>query len=45
MRYSAPVAERAGEEGAGCVVISAKIEAELAELAPEERKPTSPSWA
>ncbi len=31
------VAERAREEGAGCVVISAKIEAELAGLEPEER--------
>jgi GTP-binding protein YchF len=36
--YSARVAERAAEEGAGCVVISAKIEAELAELSPEERR-------
>jgi GTP-binding protein YchF len=34
--YSAQVAERAAKEGAGCVVISAKIEAELAALAPEE---------
>jgi ribosome-binding ATPase YchF (GTP1/OBG family) len=32
------VAERARQEGAGCVVISAKIEAELAELSPEERR-------
>src|SRR6185503_1453104 len=31
------VAERARQEGAGCVVISAKIEAELAGLEPEER--------
>ena len=31
------VAERARAEGAGCVVISAKIEAELAGLEPEER--------
>src|SRR5262245_10757686 len=31
------VAERAKAEGAGCVVISAKIEAELAGLEPEER--------
>jgi GTP-binding protein YchF len=31
------VAERARAEGAGCVVISAKIEAELAALEPEER--------
>jgi ribosome-binding ATPase len=31
------VAERAREEDAGCVVISAKIEAELAGLEPEER--------
>ena len=30
--HSARVAERAAKEGAGCVVISAKIEAELAEL-------------
>src|SRR3989337_3601444 len=36
--YSARVAERAAKEGAGCVVISAKIEAELAELRLEERK-------
>jgi ribosome-binding ATPase len=36
--YSARVAERAAKEGAGCVVISAKIEAELAELSPEERR-------
>ena len=36
--YSARVAERAAKEGAGCVVISAKIEAELAELAPQERQ-------
>ena len=36
--YSARVAARAAKEGAGCVVISAKIEAELAELAPEERQ-------
>ncbi|HXG80032.1 MAG TPA: redox-regulated ATPase YchF [Methyloceanibacter sp.] len=36
--HSALVAERAAKEGAGCVVISAKIEAELAELRPEERR-------
>jgi GTP-binding protein YchF len=36
--YSAQVVERAAKEGAGCVVISAKIEAELAELSPEERR-------
>ena len=36
-RYSAEVAERAKAEGAGCVVISAKIEAELAGLVPDER--------
>jgi GTP-binding protein YchF len=36
--YSARVVERAAKEGAGCVVISAKIEAELAELSPEERR-------
>ena len=36
--YSARVEERARAEGAGCVVISAKIEAELAELGPEERR-------
>jgi GTP-binding protein YchF len=30
--------ERAKAEGAGCVIISAKIEAELAELAPDERR-------
>lgn len=35
--HSARVADRAGAEGAGCVIISAKIEAELAELSPEER--------
>jgi GTP-binding protein YchF len=36
--YSRVVAERAAKEGAGCVVISAKIESELAELDAEERK-------
>jgi len=36
-RYSAQVEERARREGAACVVISAKIEAELAQLSPEER--------
>ncbi len=36
--YSARVEERARAEGAGCVIISAKIEAELAELGPEERR-------
>ena len=36
--HSARVAERAAKEGAGCVVISAKIEAELAELDTPERK-------
>ncbi|MGE5261404.1 MAG: redox-regulated ATPase YchF [Actinomycetota bacterium] len=36
--YSARVEALAKAEGAGCVVISAKIEAELAELQPEERK-------
>jgi len=35
--YSARVAERAKQEGAGCVVISAKIESEIAVLPPEER--------
>jgi GTP-binding protein YchF len=35
--HSAAVAERAKAEGAGCVVISAKIEAELAGLATDER--------
>jgi len=35
--YSRKVEERAKAEGAGCVVISAKIEAEFAGLAPEER--------
>jgi ribosome-binding ATPase len=35
--FSAKVAERAKSEGAACVVISAKIEAEFAGLAPEER--------
>src|SRR5688572_19380875 len=37
-QYSARVAERAAREGAGSVVISAKIEAELAELPPDERR-------
>ncbi len=36
-RFSQAVEKRAAEEGAGCVVISAKIEAEFASLAPEER--------
>jgi GTP-binding protein YchF len=36
--YSKRVEERARAEGAGCVIISAKIEAELAELAADERK-------
>ncbi|MGI8725166.1 MAG: redox-regulated ATPase YchF [Methyloceanibacter sp.] len=36
--HSARVAERAAEEGAGVIVISAKIEAELAELDAAERK-------
>jgi hypothetical protein len=35
--FTAQVAARARTEGAGCVVISAKIEAELAGLAPDER--------
>jgi ribosome-binding ATPase len=35
--FSKTVKERAKAEGAGCVVISAKIEAEFAGLAPEER--------
>jgi GTP-binding protein YchF len=35
--FSKTVEERARTEGAGCVVISAKIEAEFAGLAPEER--------
>ena len=35
--YSAKVFERAKAEGAGCVVISAKIEAEVASLEPTER--------
>jgi GTP-binding protein YchF len=35
---SARVMQRAAKEGAGCVVISAKIEAELAELTAEERR-------
>ena len=41
--HSRLVEERAKAEGAGCVIISAKIEAELAELAPDERGPISPS--
>lgn len=36
--YSKQVEERARAEGAGCIVISAKIEAELAELPEAERK-------
>jgi hypothetical protein len=36
--HSRRVEERAKAEGAGCVTISAKIEAELAELKPGERK-------
>ncbi len=36
-RHSVAVQERAAREGAACVVISAKIEAELGQLAPEER--------
>jgi GTP-binding protein YchF len=36
--FSAKIAERAHAEGAGMVVISAKIEAELAELSPDERQ-------
>ena len=36
--YSQQVEARAAEEGAGCVVISAKIEAELALLEPDERE-------
>ena len=36
--FSASVEERASAEGAGCVVISAKIESELAELDDEERE-------
>src|SRR5690606_12619701 len=36
--YSRLVEERAKAEGAGCVVISAKIEAELAGLSPEDRQ-------
>jgi hypothetical protein len=36
--YSRMVEERAKAEGAGCVVISAKIEAELAGLSPEDRQ-------
>jgi GTP-binding protein YchF len=35
--FSAKVQERAAAEGAGCVVISAKIESELAGLAPDEQ--------
>jgi GTP-binding protein YchF len=36
--HSRAVEERAAKEGAGCVIISAKIEAELAELPPDERQ-------
>jgi GTP-binding protein YchF len=36
--FSAKVEARAKAEGAGCVIISAKIESELAELDAEERK-------
>jgi GTP-binding protein YchF len=35
--FSKKVEERAGQEGAGCVVISAKIESEIAVLPAEER--------
>ncbi|MDH4980984.1 redox-regulated ATPase YchF [Hyphomicrobium sp. D-2] len=35
--FSEVVAKRAAEEGAGCVVISAKIEAEFSSLSPEDR--------
>jgi ribosome-binding ATPase YchF (GTP1/OBG family) len=41
--HSRRVAERATAEGAGCVNISAKIEAELAELNPMSARPISPS--
>jgi len=37
-KYSVLVAERAAKEGAGCVVISARIEAELADLSAPERE-------
>ncbi|KAB2941413.1 MAG: redox-regulated ATPase YchF [Hyphomicrobium sp.] len=36
-KYSAAVEKRAAQEGAGCVVISAKIESEFAGLAADER--------
>lgn len=36
--HSQRVQERAAKEGAACVVISAKIEAELAQLAPDDRQ-------
>jgi GTP-binding protein YchF len=36
--YSRQVVERAKREGEGCVVISSKIEAEIASLPPEERE-------
>ncbi len=36
--FSAKVEERAKTEGAGCVIISAQIESELAELGADERK-------
>jgi GTP-binding protein YchF len=36
-RYSLAVEEKAKREGAGCVVISARIEEEVAQLHPEER--------
>ncbi len=36
--FTAKVFERAKAEGAGCVVISAKIESEVASLPPEERE-------
>ena len=36
--YSRRVEEKARAEGAACVVISAKIEAELAQLAPDDQK-------
>ena len=43
--HSRRVEERAKAEGAGCVIISAKIEAELAELRPTSARPISPSLA
>ena len=43
--YSQKVEERAKAEGAACVVISAKIEAEVRRPAAEDARNSSPRWA